>query len=240
MIQNVINQSWVDSNINNKANQSFFEWAIEYAATTSGVRRLLSLIGTGAELRNELGASPSFLATQFSDATQKASPVLKLIGLPSATKEAYDALANLDQTDALGRRAIEALKSAMGALRSWSGAIIFMSANFALKRVVQIADFGEDVIDLGLSIADYRQASSLEDVASGKIKEAYCHTRKYYMLRIARAVVSIATVALASFMLITGWGVLPMTVSLCLTLGSVSLAIYRDRLKSSGTFHLVT
>lgn len=212
-----------------------------YAQTVVGAVRLCMLTRGVCNLYNEVAAVPSAMAAQVKETMGTTLSGLGFIALPAVTGEAISNVAKLTEPNAgpQGRKAAVAFRSAMEAVSFWASTGAFLCASPALKAVSKIADFNKNVSDLGISFSDYQQSLIYENASSGDAHEAFAHTRKYNMLRIAKAVLSIATCFFAVWMILMGFALVPTVLTAVLSVASAALAIHRDLYKTSGKFDLV-
>lgn len=212
-----------------------------YAQSVIGAVRLCMLSRAVCNLYNEVAAVPSVMAAQIKDTMGATLSGLGFIALPGVTGEAIANIAKLAEPDAgpQGRKIAVAFRSAMEAASFWMNAGAFLCAIPALKAVSKIADLNKNVSDLGISLSDYQQSLIYENASSGEAHEAFAHTRKYNMLRIAKAVLSIATCFFAVWMFLMGFALVPTLLTAICSVASAALAIHRDLYKTSGKFELV-
>ena len=196
-----INPSCIDLTPNQKFGDSYISQLMKYPDGTVGAIRSLSLVRNISRLRNHLGPTPSLLAKELEKTSKGAISGVGLLLLPKATYGAYQSISKLSESDNSNteRKTAVAIRDTLEAVIAWGNFGAFVSANPALRYVCQLADLGNDSADFCISACDYQRVSLLEDAASGDIKEAFTHTRKYQMLRIAKAFLSIA----AAFFLVS-------------------------------------
>ncbi len=238
-VQSRIDERWLEANTNEDL--SFIERLSRYTSTTFGSFRSLSLIKSCSKLRNELGSTPSVVAQNLEKMAAISMSGLGLVRLPAVTKDAYDVLLDLGEEDGVSffRKAAIAFRNTMEAIMTWCNASVFVLSNPLLRRAAQIADFGYDSADLCLSVNDYYLASTYEEASSGEIKEVFTHTRKYFMLRVAKAVLSIATAVFTAIMLMAGMQLLPSVLAIFLSLATTLTAFRRDLFKEEGKYKLI-
>ena len=228
----VVNQNWLNQNKNEKERPSCLNRLVEYSGSTAGSIRYLSV------LRNALKLSGA--AQPIADAAGTAISTIGLVRWPAAMKDAYTAVSNL--TSAQGPvevRAGVAVRDVMEAVASCCKASAFIKANPVLQNVSQWADLAGDGADLGLSIDGYKRSSARENGTVGEVKEAYSHSRKYYMLRIAKAVLSFASAFFAALMIVTGMRILPVVLAILMSLAATLVAIRRDLYREEGKYKFI-
>ncbi len=236
-----IDQNWLDKNQNSKADQAFFTRLIEYPGRAIGALRSLSLIRTISRIYNEVVAVPSPALRLLEKNLGTAMSGIGLVNLPSATKEAYLSLSKLGQNDGVSpeKKTSLAVRSVLDAVSSWGLSWAFLFGTPLARQTAALAEFGFDATDLGVSIAEHNQALHYEEVSTGQVKEAFAHTRKYQMLRIAKAILSIATGVLALLSLFFGMTILPAILSLLLAATATMVAARRDLLKEEGKYQVI-
>jgi hypothetical protein len=126
-----------------------------------------------------------------------------------------------------------AIKDSMDAISAWGNSFSFVMNNPSVRSLTQFTDLTTDVCDFSLSVSDYSAAEKLEEVAIGDVKGVLTHTKNYYALRIAKAVVSVAAGILAIAMFLTGALFVPAFAMTLLSISSALLAIQRDLSKDN-------
>lgn len=226
---------------NEKVNHSLFQRFIDYTSNTSGVSSLLSLIKNVSRLSNALSESSLSVATRLDSAATVSSSAIGIVRLPNVTKKAFDSLSSIQKDDGVSveRKTAEAFSATYQAFGAWWGAAQFLGLeNPVLKKATTLLDLGADSTDLCLSVSDYKTAVSCESLAKGDVKDVYTHAKKYQMLRIAKAVFSVASAILAVIGLVAGVQ-LPLIAGLILAIVTTLLAIRRDSYKDEGRFKLL-
>lgn len=238
----IINQNWLQENVNEKADNSAFDHLVDFTGKATGAYRTLQIsqktVGLGSEVAKELGYGISPALNEFGHKLGIGASALDLPRLPSATSEAIKSLSALRKEDDVSffRKAIKAVRDTMDAIGAYSYASIFITANPALKPVAQAAVLTADFADLQMSTSDYSKASELEAIATGDAKVALNHSKKYYFLRILKAVASIATAILGFTVLVS---LMPVIALMIVFMSSTVFAIMRDLHKESGRFNVI-
>ncbi|MBX7067249.1 MAG: hypothetical protein K1X28_08465 [Parachlamydiales bacterium] len=198
------------------------------------------LIRAISVLYNETVKAPSEIASQIKDTMSGTLSGLGIIALPAVTGDAIHQIAKLGEPDfgPQGRKTAVAFRSVMDAVSFWANTGAFFAASPALKGVAKIADLNKNISDLGISWNDYNQSLIYENASSGEAREAFAHTRKYNMLRIAKAVISISTAFFAVWMILMGFAIVPTMITAILSLAAAAIAIRRDLYKDEGRFEL--
>lgn len=241
----VINQKWLQENVNDKANNSFFDHVSDYIGRSMGAFRSLQLsrrlLGLGSEVSSELGHAPSPMVRELDRNLGISLGALGLPRLPSATADAVKSLSELRKDDNVSfiRKAIKAVRDTMDAISAYSYSSIFITGNPALRNVAQVTELTSDFADLQISATDYSKASALEAVATGDAKEALAHTRKYQFLRVLKDVASIATTILGVVLLVTEVTLLPVIALIIVFMSTTIFAIMRDLHKDRGRFKVI-
>ena len=221
--------------------RTFLGGFIEYTGSAIGQLRSWSLIRSVSRLYNEFSQSPSSAATAVDTTAGTAISALGVVLVPMRTKDAYGAIVSIGNQDGipLQRKIDLATRASMEAASSWMSAGVWVTGNPALRSATAVTDLTQDVVDLKVSVEDYRAASNYETLASGDVLEALEHTRKYQMFRIVKAVLSVAAALFAIMMLLTGIQILPLVLAILLTLTTTIVAIRRDIFKNEGRFQLI-
>lgn len=230
----LIDQNWLNANRNTDA-KSLGEQCIDYAGQAIGAQRILSVIKDAAKL------TPNPLARELSDHSNVAISGLGVVSLPLVTKDAYTALIDLRSENGTSteRKIGVAVRDAMDAVSTWGNAVSFVLQKHAILDVMQFTELTSDMADFGLSVADYSQAEEYEAIAEGDVKKAFSHTKNYFMLRVAKAVMSVAAGILAIVMFLTGVQLLSTVAMIFLSITSAALAIRRDIFKDEGEYRIV-
>lgn len=221
--------------------RTFLGSFIEYTGSAVGQLRSWSLIRSISRLYNEFSQSPSSAATAVDTTASTAISALGAVLVPMRTKDAYRAIVSIGNQDGipLQRKIDLATRASMEAASSWMSTGVWVTGNPALRSATAVTDLTQDVADLKIATEDYRAASNYETLASGDVKEALEHTRKYHMLRIVKAVLSVAAALFAIMMLLTGIQILPLVLAILLTLTTTIVAIRRDIFKNESRFQLI-
>lgn len=226
-------------NTNYNPDQTIAGRFVDYTGSAIGALRASSVIRGVSRLYNAIAANPSPVATQIDSVAGTTMTGLGIVRLPSATRSAIEDVAKVSEAGPEHRNIAVAFRSMMDAIVAWTSVGALVTANPTLRNVATLADFSQDVADLGISAADYNQAAIYEKSAVGDVKEAFAHTRKYNMLRIAKAVMSVAAAFFAVWMLMTGVTLLPLILTILLSLATTVIAIRRDLYKDEGRFKLI-
>lgn len=237
-----IDDHWLNENQNEKVDQTFFTRFTEYTGKAIGALRSLQVIKGSAKLRNEIGRSPSSIATGLEGNTGVAISALGIVRLPSVTQDAVRAVVALNQDDGVSvdRKIGKAIRDTMDAVSAWVYASIFFTGNLAFLGVAKVSDLANDGADLTLSVADYGQAVQYETAASGDVKKAFTHTKNYNMLRIAKAIASFVSAILGVVFLLTGAQLFSVVALVALSITTALLAIRRDLYKEEGQYRVIS
>jgi hypothetical protein len=240
----LIDRKWLEENINEKANQSIYDSISGYLSQSVGALRGMQITQKAARLANEankdLGLGSSRTLTGLDSNLGVGVSALNIPRLPSVTMEAVKSISALRADDGVNffRKCVKAVRDFMDAVAAYGFVSIFITGNPALKTVAQAADLTTDIADLHISASDYSKASELEARATGDAKEALTHTRKYNLIRVAKATSSIAMAILGIVLVATGI-LFPMTALAILLVTSTAIAIFRDLHRDWGRFNVI-
>lgn len=236
-----IDENWLNENRNEKADQTFLTQFSEYTGRVIGALRTLQVTKGCAKLRNNIGLSPSPVAASLENSAGVAISALGIVRLPSATQDAVKAVAALNQDDGIPveRKVGKAVRDTMDAISAWVYAFIFFTGNLAFLGVARVSDLANDGADLGISAADYNKAVQCEAAASGDVKKVFTHTKNYNMLRIAKAVASLASAVFALILFLTGAQLVSVIALTLLSITTALFAIRRDLYKEEGPHPII-
>jgi hypothetical protein len=228
-----IDQNWLDAN--RGSNGSFVEKWLDYTGKATGALRVIQVIKGLASMQVQIASTPSPVAHNLIQASGAAVSSLGVVRLPSATQDAFNAVSNLNADNGMSseRKVGIAIKDSMDAISAWGNSFSFVMNNPSVRSLTQFTDLTTDVCDFSLSVSDYSAAEKLEEVAIGDVKGVLTHTKNYYALRIAKAVVSVAAGILAIAMFLTGALFVPAFAMTLLSISSALLAIQRDLSKDN-------
>ncbi len=217
-----------------KTQPNFFTRFVEYSGTTIGLIRDLSLVRGVCRLYHEV-LGPSEVAKNMASNTGTAMAAVGVVLLPGVVAEAVTSIAKLGKDDgaSTARKTAVAVQNTFGAAHAVAGAGAFV-LGLPLRNVATLLDAGQDVVDLGVSVADYRKVSQLEEASAGELKESYAHTRQYNLLRIVKAVLAVTSGIFAALFILHGWQLLPLIAAIFLSIATTLVAIRRDMFKSEG------
>ncbi len=242
----VINEEWLKANRNEKADNSLFQHSVDYCGSSNGTFRTLQGAGRTIRLGNELGkqagCAPSRAAAELSRDFGVATSAMGIARLPSVTRETLDTFAELrDETNLipLPRKIGNAVKVTTDAVSAYGYAASFITKNPGVLAFSQAVELTSDVTDLNLSVSDYTQAAQLETIATGKQKEAVTHSKNYYLLRIIKAIMSIASGILGLSMMVLGAPLLPALALILISLATTIFAVLRDNYKNMGQYKVI-
>lgn len=233
-----LDQNWLIKN--QKKEKSYFDGVIDFCNGTNGVKRVMRGLSSVTKICNEI--APSLIGKEIEKGAATTLAGVGLVGLPATTERAYRSITKITENGQIpSKRAVEnAFHDVAQACSAWCKALIFLliiSPTF--RRVTQVIDLGRDSADLSMSFDDYRKASSLEENSTGDLREASAYTRKYYMFRVAKAVLAVASGMFALFLLLTGIKLIPAIIAAVLSLTSTSIATYADLLKQGGKYKVI-
>ncbi len=234
--------NWLQKNQNEAAGQSSVRQFLEYTNETTGFFRCAQILKGVLKIRNEMGYPESSVTKELDNAAGGTMALLSLGRLPAATEGAYKAVSHFTQDNGMttGRKIGLLFKDAGDAISAWANATMFFTGNLALKEVSRVSSLSSETADLTLSAVDYRQASTLEASATGEVKKVFTHTKNYYWLRIAKAVVSVTLALLAAAFVYMGITLLSALAISALSLAAVFLAIRRDLYKEEGEYKVIS
>lgn len=221
--------------------RTFLGSFIDYTGTAVGQLRSWGLIRSVSRLFNALSPTPSSGAAFAETSANTAISAIGAVCVPMRTKEAYQALAKIGDVDGvpLQRKIDLATRATMEAASSWMSTAAWVTKTPALDSATSIANLTQDVADLKIAAEDYKAASNYESLATGDVKEALEHTRKYHLLRVVKAVLSTAAAVFALMMIFTGIQVLPLALAVLLSLTTTIVAIRRDIFKNESRFQVI-
>ncbi|MBX7067248.1 MAG: hypothetical protein K1X28_08460 [Parachlamydiales bacterium] len=226
-------------NTNYSENKTFLGRFVDYTGSAVGAMRECSMIRGVCRLYNAVVANPSPVASTVEGVAGTTVTGLGIVRLPSATRAAIEDVAKAGDDTPGWRKIGVAFRSVMDAVFAWTSVGAFVTSNPTLRNVATVADFSQDSADLAIAVADHNQLTRYEKAASGDVKEAFAHSRKYNMLRVAKAVLSVAAGVFAMWMLMTGVTILPLVLTILLSLATTMVAIRRDLYKDEGKFKLI-
>lgn len=221
--------------------RTFLGSFVDYTGTAVGQLRSWSLVRSVSRLFNALSPTSSSGATAAIGVADTAISAIGVVLVPARTKDAYQSIVKIGDADGvpLQRKIDLAMRDTMEAASSWMGAAAWITRNPALESATSITNLTQDAADLKVAAENYRAASSFESLASGDVLEALEHTRKYHLLRIIKATLSVAAAIFALIMLLTGVQILPLVLAILLSLTTTIVAIRRDIFKNEGRFQLI-
>lgn len=242
MTATIVDQNWLNANRNKKVDDSALERTCDYLSTANGAYRGLQsvekTIQIGNEFSNQLGAH----SAQFVRDLGTATAAMGMCRLPSVTSQVIKSLSAIgDQknpTD-MSRKMANAVKDTADAVLTYGYTGAFITKNTPLAIVANIADLTCNVTDVTLSVTDYTSAAKLESAASGQIKEAITHSKNYYLFRIIKATLSIASGILGLTMVALGAPLLPALALIILSVTTTIFAVMRDNYKYMGQFRVI-
>lgn len=228
-----ITQNWLNENAN--VDQHYMSHLVNYTDSATGAKTCMETLQKSIQLIGEIRPMEglrrwdSMLGTGISAFT--------LTFLPGATQDAVHSLGAVNQEE--GRTVWNAIRDTSDAIISYCSCATLFSQNPLIGRVSQIAEGIYDSTDLHLSYSDYYKAAEMEEHATGEVKKVFSHSKDYYWLRIARAVVSIAAMILGLFLVISGVQWISGIALIALSLASSLFAILRDTHKNSGKYSVI-
>lgn len=231
--------------INEKAEDSFVKHVMDYMNSSVGVFRTLQIsqkvIKLGSEVVRAFGRVPSIVFNRLDHNLGVSIGALGLPRIPATTIAAISSLSHLREGPDVHffRRVIVAVRDAMDAIATCGYASMFISGSLVLRPVAQATEMVHDCADLHLSYADYNTAFVRETEATGDAKLALAHTKRYNLLRVLKAVVSLATGILGLILLATGVTLFPAIALILIFMTSTIFAIVRDLHKESGRFKVI-
>lgn len=227
----VVDQNWLD--VNRGDDKSSIGRFLDYTGKSTGALRVIQVIKGFAQMKSLVSTTPSPVADNLVRASGAAVSSLGIVRLPSVTQDAFNAVSNLSVDNGVSseRKAGTAIKDSMDAVSAWGNSLSFVANIPNIRNFTQLTDLTTDVCDFGLSISDYSMAEKFEEVATGDVKNVFTRTKNYYMLRIAKAVVSVVSGILAIAMFLTGALFIPAIAMTLLSISSAFLAIRRDLYK---------
>lgn len=238
-----INQHWISEN---KKSHSVSEAFAKFALETGGARYVLDGVQRGMQLCCEVysrhkPADPMPRSLQKADAhLGTATSVMGFAFLPAATLGAMHSCAALGKNDGVSeeRKREYAVRDCADALATYGYCAQFLKET-PVGRIAQLAEITYDVTELRLAKGDYTHAAMLEESATGEAKEVFAHTKTYNLLRIARAVVGIAAMALLLIGAVMGISLLPSLVLTTAFFAAALLNIVRDVYKHRGPYPIL-
>lgn len=222
-------------------NQTFLGRFVEYTGSSIGAIRSLSLMRGISRLYNQTVSTPSSTMETLDTTASAGISAIGIVLLPYRTQETYQLVSDLRNSDGtpMQRKVELAMRSSMDTVSAWMSTGAVLTGNPTFRNISVITDFTQDVADLKIAADDYKSTSDYEVFASGEVKEALAHTRKYHLLRIAKATLSIAAALFALLMIFTGVQLLPLVLAILLSLTTTIVAIRRDIFKNEGKFRLI-
>lgn len=241
VIQNpvLINDSWLSENPGKQ--RPVLDGVISLADKASGASRLLGVLKNSAKISRHFSEQPSELVEDFISQTGAAISSMGVIRLASSTTRAAQAVSDLSAENGVGftRKVVVAVRDVFDSFTSWVSAAKFIFRVSLLGKMCQMMNLTRDVTDLSLSYSDYSQAYEFEATATGEVRKALTHSKNYYLLRVAKAVLSVTAAVFSLLMLLTHTSVIPAIVMVSLSLLAGLLAIRRDLHKYEGVYQVI-
>lgn len=241
----VINQEWLDSNINPKAGDSLWNLYGDYLASPVGKFRNLALIQKSLDfsqyLKEAMGWSRSIKVTNLTKNLSLGISSLGLLSLPKTTADAIESVTVLHQNDGVdwGRKSIKAIQNLSNLASSAIYSYGFVTTNKIPLGSAKAFDLTSDFADLHLTISDYQKTGELEKAATGQVKEAITHSKKYYLLGVIKDVISISACTFGFGLLAFVPSVVAVTALLAASLIALIFSIYRDLYKQGGKYPII-
>jgi hypothetical protein len=231
-----LNAAWL-ANKNPTASQSYFQHTSDYVNSNNGYSPALRILSDIARLGNELG---NFSPRLESDLGAAAS-VLPILVLPVTTDAAIKSFADLTQENgvALPRKVMNAIKNSTDCLSAYAWTATLFTNHSAVKTTAEMLDLTHNAVVLQTSASDYSKASALESAATGELKEAIGHSKKYYLLAIAKSVTAVAIGVIGLIALITGFQLVSVVALIVLTLTATVFEAMRDIKRESSLYPII-
>ncbi len=234
-----IDKHWLSSNLNSKYDQSSIERLSDYTATSAGADRVFELVEKTARLGNEI--SSSTVLERLERGAGIAGTGLSLTRLPFITREVVYSLWEFGQENgiAVGRKILKVIRDVMFATSSWSLALSLLRANPSFKIISQAASLTREFSEITMAANDYKNASEFAEVAAGSVKEIFNHSKDYYLLRLVKSVMSVASLSLILLSVAVGMQLLPTVAAILLSLATSIVGAHRDLFKDSGRYAVI-
>lgn len=237
-----LNQKWLEENGNKKAGDTPLQRASDYCASTNGTVRAFQALGKSVKLGYECGIQPTPHTTRLVANLGIATSAIGLARLPTVTQDALDSFSALtdDKNPADSSRKIASgVKNITDAAATYLNAASFITGNSTMIPIAQALDLSSDSAELHLSVSDYTRAAQLELDAPGKVKEAVTHSKNYYLLRLIKAITSVASGIIGLSLLTFGGPLLPSLALIVLSLSTTIFAILKDIYANTGTYNII-
>jgi hypothetical protein len=235
-----IDRQWVD---HNRQEPSSFNKNVEsYLKTTSGLSKVIQLIQKPLKLVNHLRAQAGQPASEVGVRVEKdlstALSVMSLGRIRDVSANAKEAIAVIDDLDGMtvARKISRTVTALFDAFTTYCAFFTFVRPASSVGGLVRAVDLTSDLATIPVDYSDWRQAARLENQAQGEVKEAISLSRKYYMLSVAKDVVSIAGSVLGLAFL----SVLSIPKLILLSLSGTVIAISKDFLKMGGKYPVIS
>lgn len=239
--------------LENKKLKTVGEFLVDFPQTLNGGFRLLQLMERVCKVvmlvLREMGDK---LAVFFEDLAGKlglAWAVLTLPRLPKVTQDAQKAIVDWSKppqgpiVDPL-RDKLQKVHDIADATAAWGYAAALVSNNPTVKTAADVPNLVGDVTDLSMAAQDWNKAKEylkyVDPTKTGGVHERFQNTMKYALIKLIKAVCSVASGVLGLMVLVFGGPVLPAAALLGLSLTSTIAAISAQAFKETvSTYELV-
>lgn len=235
----VVDKSWISDN--ERESLTLQSNVLGYAQRASGATKMIQMVQKPLKLVHEFqkqsGITPSALTLGLEGKLSTGVAALNIPRLPGVTVDAKQAFVTMDDLEGmtLTRKIGRTISTIFDAISTYCYCIMFVKPIPIVGAVAQAVDLTSDLATLPMDYSDYQEASRLESEVTGPVKDAFAHSRKYYMLCVAKDVAAIAGAVLGLLLL----PIMPVIGLISLSLAGTILAISKDLLKASGPYPVI-
>lgn len=231
---------------NPKADHTVMEHVVDANRTSYIAYRLLQLFERVSKATAMVFESMSDFFTGLAGKLSTAWAFLILPRLPEVTQKAWEAVTTWGTVEgpegyAL-RGHVKRVHDVADCSASWcyAGSLVFGST--PLKNAGDMFDLGSHTTDLSMAAEDYSLASKhlehlkANEANNAEIQERFAETKKEALLRVLKAIGSVAGTALSLLVLFLGGPVLPAVALLTISLATTVLALTAHFYKETATY----